>query len=495
VGACRILEKPLVAVGFLFVIYLALISLRVGNRLWFDELFTYYISQAPDLARLFDALQHVDLNPPLLYLLVRLSHAVFGVSALATRLPSVIGFFGASILALFVLGRRTGMLWATLGILMFWASPFILYATEARPYGILLAFFSLLLYSYDKLCFRETEAENAGIGRWRWGIFVGSLGMMLTHTLAPFSILPFCVAEAVRTLRARRIDWRTCIALASPLILFAAYIPLVKNFHAVLFPPAFQASWQWIVTFYVLILSSWRSLLAGFVALIVSRVFWPKYAAPPLKLRPHEIAFVLTLALLPVAVNLVFMRSGGAFWARYCVVTAFGLYLLLGAGVGRGVRYRATPGLVAIASLVIMLALQWLPQPAAPADSLKLDDIGRQLPLVVGNGTTFLEMDHYEKAELLSRVYYLVDTESAARYAHATLFEGLPRVRQYFPIRANITSRQEFVDHNRHFLLLTRKVDPECWILPKLQADGARVTFRYEVPVPYKDRLVYEVEF
>jgi len=37
------------------------------RQLWHDELFTYYIAQAPSLSRLWEEL-HLDLNPPMLYL-------------------------------------------------------------------------------------------------------------------------------------------------------------------------------------------------------------------------------------------------------------------------------------------------------------------------------------------------------------------------------------------------------------------------------------------
>jgi len=211
-------HRWLLPVALLAIVYLALISLQVRQRLWFDELFTYYVAQAPNLPRFFDELAHVDLNPPLLYLLVRFCQSIFGVSEVATRIPSVVGFFAASILAFFLLRRRIGSVWAGLAVLMFWCTPFFRYATEARPYGILLGFFTLLLYSYDKLYSSDRTAETSGTLRWRAGILGGSLGMMLSHTLAPFSILPFCVTEAVRSVQVRRIDWGTWAALVLPLL-------------------------------------------------------------------------------------------------------------------------------------------------------------------------------------------------------------------------------------------------------------------------------------
>jgi 4-amino-4-deoxy-L-arabinose transferase-like glycosyltransferase len=78
---------------FLTVLYVFLVARLIGRRLWFDELFTYYIAQSPTLARLFDAIAHTDLNPPLIYLLVRLFHSLFGASEIVTRLPAALAFY------------------------------------------------------------------------------------------------------------------------------------------------------------------------------------------------------------------------------------------------------------------------------------------------------------------------------------------------------------------------------------------------------------------
>src|SRR5258708_5234426 len=70
-----------------------------------DELFTFYIAQAPTLRQLFKLTHTIDLHPPLSYLLVRTSFAIFGVSSWSCRLPFVLAYFCAAALLFLLLSR------------------------------------------------------------------------------------------------------------------------------------------------------------------------------------------------------------------------------------------------------------------------------------------------------------------------------------------------------------------------------------------------------
>jgi len=68
---------------------------------------------------LVDEIQQADLNPPMIYGLVRAAYALFGVSIIATRLPSVIAFYLASVALCIFLSRRMGALWAAAAVALF----------------------------------------------------------------------------------------------------------------------------------------------------------------------------------------------------------------------------------------------------------------------------------------------------------------------------------------------------------------------------------------
>ena len=122
------------------------------------------------------------------------------------------------------------------------------------------------------------------------------------------------------------------------------------------------------------------------------------------------------------------------------------------------------------------------------------DQIRSDLPWVAASGLTFLEMDHYEKPELLSRLYYLTDHTAAIKYANATIFESMAEIAKYFPIRAKVASYRDFVAANRHFLVFGTIDYPEDWLLRKLSHEGANVREMGVLKgLPYKDYYVYDV--
>ena len=93
--------------GYLWILALSSIlvfvaGLAAANRpLWFDELFTYYVSSLGDSYSVVDALLHkADYYPPLDHLIRHFSLNAFGQSNLAFRAPSIIFFFYCFIMPL-----------------------------------------------------------------------------------------------------------------------------------------------------------------------------------------------------------------------------------------------------------------------------------------------------------------------------------------------------------------------------------------------------------
>jgi hypothetical protein len=78
------------AVGLLLLLFiwtLAALKYSLAFPLWHDEIFTFFIAQAPSLHDLFHLTGSIDLNPQLSYLLTRASFDLFGVGTLQCRLP------------------------------------------------------------------------------------------------------------------------------------------------------------------------------------------------------------------------------------------------------------------------------------------------------------------------------------------------------------------------------------------------------------------------
>jgi hypothetical protein len=490
-------RRPAVVAVLLAALYAVLVLGQLRTILWYDELHTYYIAQAPSLARMFDEMRHVDLNPPLIYLLVRASHSLFGVSIVATRLPSTIAFFLGSAAAGVFLARRIGALWAAAAVALFWFSPFFRYATEARPYGILLAFFSLTLLSWDSAT-RETPGQSSRA--WALaGIVAGNTGMMLSHVLAPLSILPFLVAELVRSARRRRLDGAVWAALLLPLAVGIVDLPLLRQVGMTIYPAIYRASPAKIGAFYGGAFTHVLPALIPALALAFLVAWWRRGPSVPWHFLDAREAPLLATALLPpVLLNLMMMRSGGPFWDRYSITTALIFYVLIVLFVAHECRLNRLAGL---AALLVLLAYNLLPAVNLieaqarwrAARHIAIDGVRPELPFVVNAATTFLALDHHESAAFLDRVYYLVDEPSALRYAHTNLFEGIAGLKPYFPLRAHIESYADFAARHPRFLVFGESDQPDQWLLRKLAAEGAHIEKIGEFDTPYEDSRLQEV--
>ena len=439
-----------------------------------------------------EEIQRLDLNPPLMYVLVRASMDLFGHSEFGARLPVMLGFFAASAGMFWFLSRRAGVLWAAASVGLFWYSPFFMYATEARPYGLLLGFLGLTLVSWDSVV--------AGSRR-RWavaGVAVGATAMMLTHVYGILWIMPFCAAELVRFWRTRRPDWPLWAALVLPISAALTYIPLIRNVAGGVFPTDYQGSVEKAYLFYLSIFVSvyLPVIIAGAFAFGV--VVWRKDTSPKVAgFAPYELVLFLTALLPPALLNAVAMQRHMAFYPRHAVSTVLTTDLLLVLLLAYESKLNRLAGLAAATVMVgftLVPAVRGLTQHVPPSftSQVKFEGIDPELPVVANSALTFLEMDHYEDPTFLSRLYYLVDRDSAIRYAHSTLTEGLPDLKRYFPVRANVSSYSDFSAKHRHFLVwgVQGKGD---WLLKKLKAEGAALAEIGVFDTPYTDSHLYDV--
>jgi len=488
-------RRPVLIVTLLAAIYMALMAPSVHRHLSYDELHTFYIAQAPGVRQFVDQIRLLDLHPPLTFLLVRASIGVLGPTELGARLPIMLASFLGSMGLLVFVARRVGPLWGAAGVELFWCNTFFYYAGEARPYGLLLGFFGLTLVSWD-------YATQGGSRRWALtGVAVGATGMLLSHIFAPLWIMPFWVAELVRSWRERRIDYPLWSALTLPLTFCLLYIPLVQNVAPVVFPPQFRGSVTLAAAFYVLIfLQVWPALIIASVAAFAI-AFWRRNAAAQSSdsqagretgFQTPDLALLLTSLLLPALLNAVSVLRHIGFYARYGYLTVLTTNLLILLIIAHRSRANRLSGLVAA-----LIILGFTLYPSAPRQQSvarqDFDQVHPELPFVANSAFTFLEMDHYERPALLARLYYLVDPESSMKYAQSNLTEGLLTMKQYFPIRSNVSSYADFAAAHRHFLVWGETGEQQGWLLTKLKAEGAQVTELGRFRSPYPDSRLYEV--
>jgi dolichyl-phosphate-mannose-protein mannosyltransferase len=484
----------LATLSVLTAAYSVLIYLQIQRHLWFDELLTYHIAKAPDLERLFYLVKRWDLSPPLSHLLAHISLRLFPGILIATRFPSVVEFYLASLLLYAYSVRKLSAPFAALPILVLWYSPMFQYATEARPYALLALFFCSLLLLWDLAV--STHRRGWLIA----GIAISSVGLLSSHVLAPLSLLPFAVAELVRFRERRQPDYPLWAALFLPLVLVIWYVPFFQSYQAIAYYPfAFQAGPLKIASFYWNTFRGvfWCLCAACVAGLIAARGRWGRIHP---KWRKPEAALFVTIASVPVLLDFAMMLDRAPFWGRYCITSAIALYFIASLILTLLMRRLPRSGHIAAICTSLLLIVQKIVVPAhleivhpAPTNAAVLARVRPDLPIVASSGLTFVEMGQYEGPGLCARLFYLTDRSAAIRFAHATIFEDLGDFRKEFKLPGKVEAYTRFVHDHHKFLVFGSFDYPEDWLLRKLSADGAQIVPLGDFETPYKDKMLFEI--
>ncbi len=478
-----------------------------GKLLWHDELFTFWIAQAPTWRELFHLTRTLDWNPPLLYSLARWSMKLLGAGALQLRLPSMLAYAGCAYCIYLSVRRWTGSaVWGFVGLLTFLAQDTGHLASEARPYALTMCFIVCGIYFY----MQATEDERAGRRAFPALAALAASGTLclLSHI---FALLPWAcllLVELIHTLRAKRVYLAKWAALLLPLAVTPLYLPLLADHGASAFPVAFQPNWMTAINFYA-DESSFLSLvlpaLAFSVVLIGPEVLG--YCKLP-KFRLESLLLIAGLLFAPAVLIFYLMHSHGAFWPRYGFCFSLGFALALPAVIFSMVRGNRSVALILI--LIMLLASKQLLMIASvihrhrsvrvgvPDVCLACEAAQRldpSLPFVDASGLDYVEMNARLPASSLPNVYYIYDLALGIQYAHATIFEGMPHEQESFHFQSKVASYDEFTHSHRDFFVYGDVAYPEQWLLRKLLADGATVQLiGYFPDDSYLSKYLWKVE-
>lgn len=491
--------SPFLLYAGLFLVYLLFALHSIASRpLWFDELFTFHIAQAPTLHQLFEELHYLDLNPPLIYLLTRASIHLFGDGALGTRLPDALAFFAAMVFVGRLVARRLGNLYGFAASVMLLASPTGDLFTEARPYALTMATLSLGWWMVE-----ESAERPAG---WRYALlFFAGCATVMSHVLAvPAWILLVAVVLVFP-------EWRRTpivFAAAGPLLLLPWLRTSIAQHGHLLFPQSFVPTVTMEFAFYNARIVRECILLGLTAVVLLLLVGFPALRAETgWRLRRPSWAVALLWMAYPGLLMAWFMVTHAAFFYRYGSLASLGV-----AVVATALLAHWTSGRRSAALVVSVLAL--LMSKALPIAALQLAHPGRlvqtepvvqpctpcqtaarmHLPLVVANGLTFIEMPHRESSATMADTYYLQDLNAAHTIAHASIFDEITTVQRVFGLSGHVVDAEAFEQAHPRFLVTGTFSYPEQWLLRKLVADGARVQLLQERTEGYADHDLYLVE-
>jgi len=268
------------------------------RSLWYDELFTFYVSRLETPTDLLRALlSKADSLPPVDYLLRQASMKLLGESEFAFRLPSIILFWiGTLCLYLFV-KKRTSAIPALIAFCFPLSTYALKFSHEGRPYSLLFAASCVALWAWQR------ASENP---RNPWNLFMLTLSLAVgpySHYYGVFNYAPVIVGEAIKNIRERKVAPQIVLAICFSIALSATLYPFVAN-------AAGYSENFWTAVSLGVTISIYRELLGNIpiplVAIIIASTALlyvseldGKVGRRSANLPMHEIGAAIVLSLVP----------------------------------------------------------------------------------------------------------------------------------------------------------------------------------------------------
>ena len=443
-----------------------------AKPLWYDEIITTVAATEPTAAATWETAQKIDINPPLVHLLMHYSMRWFSKPEIGARIPSIVGFWIFCLCLYRFTRRRLGIFYALAALLLPVVTSAYVYAVEARGYGPSLAFSGVALLAW------QTAAGRTGRG-WALPVLAVSLaGATMCHYYTVLLYMPLAGGEAFRWYRTRKFDAGIWAAFAVGGSALLWRISVIAGSSAEL------AAHSWTPPSPEQILEFWETGLQhslAFVVLLVallalSIVAGRKSLEPepeaPVALEDHElIAGVLFLAI-PIAAVAVALLITHVFTIRYALFSLAGFAYLVPMLTARLSNGRTLVGFLLTITLLAGLGVMTMETPPVQdpflhepilAKALQTDDV------IISDGVLFLQMWQYAPAPLKSRILYLADGEAAVKYMQSDIVDnGLRAIRPWSTAR--IMDYRNFFAPGREFLVYQNAVQPG-WLLPKLMQE------------------------
>ncbi len=410
---------------------------------WFDELFTLYISQTQSLTQVLELLGPMDPHPPVQYVLVMISHQLFGVNELTTRLPALV-MLGVFMTVCYALARKylnnQSALFAVLLIIL---SVSLKYGYEARPYAIVIGFTALTYWYWIKA--RESKKVFPIILA---GLFSGLT--VLTHFYAVLGFLPLYLYQLISVAKKEKGAWPLLISIGLGSGLLLTTLPILqsitvlsKNNWAAPSLYDFLAAglhFHWFIAI-LGIIGLWN-----FKALLIS-------ATDKIK-SSKELQAVLLLVTL-MLYGFLFSLISGAFHNRYVFATLLGS-VTLGAMIFYYLN-NTQKILTLLCSIVIGTYIYTAEIITSPAKeqhiiekNLTTFESNVSGPVVFAHYLDYLLYYHYSNPQLRDRLIYLIDYSLDFKYEKISGDISLHKLKELKP-DLNLQDLNTFLIANKSF--------------------------------------------
>jgi len=490
-----LIALPLVALGALTSLVTAWMDMFIP--LWYDELFTYYVSLQDTPSKVVGALLNgADNNSPLDYLARHFSMKLLGYSPFAFRLPSLIAFLGASTCLYLFVRKRTSFFAAAVAFAAPLCTLALAYSYEGRPYMLMLLSMALSLLAWQ----RATVEPSFG----RLSFLAVSLSMgPFSHFLGVFNYAPIVAGEIIRAINNRKVCWPILLAIGASLVsLFLIYpfarnaAEYTKNFWTIVSPSFLINSYQELVQPPILFVFAAMCTYLLVDAFFSNRTTKRSDAG---NVPAHEIVAAISCSLIPALIYLFAILYTNAVAARYAISAVVGLSLLasyathqislrsarlgvlvfvsvwlagityvllpvksyLGAEAKNGVYVASSAGLNRGTALRVA---KFIAQDASYGGFIE----GGQ-PTVLPHSLTFLASYYYLPSDLKRQIYFIADRPLAVQYrGFDTDAIGIKGLSNTVPM--NVFTLCEFLAKYSQFSVIGTK----GWLRKKLMEEGIR---------------------
>jgi hypothetical protein len=153
----------------------------------------------------------ISLDPLFYHLLAHAFTKLLGPTALALRLPSILGFLLMQLCVYLatrlIAGRRAAFIALAFPAL----TATLFYAPEARPYGLLLGLYALTFLAWQTATRRSESSTSRSTPL---ALLAIAIALTLnTHYFGVLLLVPVCLAELARTLQRRKLDLSVIAAI------------------------------------------------------------------------------------------------------------------------------------------------------------------------------------------------------------------------------------------------------------------------------------------
>jgi 4-amino-4-deoxy-L-arabinose transferase-like glycosyltransferase len=193
-----------------------------------DEFLSFYTDGVASFKDVVRVQLHypISLDPPTYHLLSHLSMDLIGRNALALRLPALAGFLLLEVCLFIFVRRLAGERAAVIAMAVPMLTACFQYATEGRPYGLLLG-----LYAASLVCWQAATMDD-GVERSRLLPLAGltlSIALAITsHYFGVLILIPVSLGELARIVSRKRLDYGVLAALALGMGAVVLVLPFQK---------------------------------------------------------------------------------------------------------------------------------------------------------------------------------------------------------------------------------------------------------------------------